>query len=102
MKELVSTSKRAEAFIKAYWTNSYHELYQVYNRYSQAKARAFEYCKELCRKESGYDLRIISWNTFQFVAAWRTDDGEAVNLRVETHLKSYIIKKIALNIDLPF
>lgn len=51
------------------------------------KVNAYYKCLEASKLESGYELRIISWNTFQFTCAWRVEN----NLRVKTRNNSYII-----------
>ena len=49
-----------------YKQSSNYSLYDCYNSCSYAKEKAFNYCKELCEKYNGKDLKIISYNTFSF------------------------------------
>lgn len=46
------------------------QLRDVYGRWSDKKERAYNYCVELMRKYNGYDLRIISSNTFMFTVGF--------------------------------
>ena len=43
-----------------------YTLEDVYTKYSNEKAGAFNYCRELCAALNGYNFRIISANTFVF------------------------------------
>lgn len=55
----ISRVKKFEGFIIPH----YSDLYECYNNYSVYKARAYEYCKELCNRVwdfVGYE-NIISW-----------------------------------------
>lgn len=47
-----------------------YRLEDVYSDYSAAKARAWEYCRELCAALNGYNFRIVSRNTFQFAVCF--------------------------------
>lgn len=59
------------------YSNMYHtDLNDCYNNYSDAKARAWEYCKGLCNKYNGYGLSIISYNTFMFTAGFTYYDAD--------------------------
>lgn len=54
-------------------------LFDVYGTYSSAKARAYEYCRELCSKYDGENFYISSSNAFCFTIAFRfnkPDSGE--------------------------
>ena len=45
-------------------------LGEVYGRYSDAKAYAYNYCRDLCRKYNGERFCITSANTFTFVVSF--------------------------------
>lgn len=56
-------------------------LADVYGRYSRAKEEAFNYCRRLMAEYDGEDLRILSHNTFRFIAAFQfmnKETGEAM------------------------
>lgn len=93
MKTLKIYSKKANAFIKAYWASDMYTLDEAYKSHSTAKENAYNYCRSLCQKEAGYDFRIISANTFQFTCGWRTYNA----LRIETANNSYIINGVTIN-----
>lgn len=50
------------------------QLMDVYGRYSDKKARAYAYCRNLMLKYDGYDFRIISYNTFMFTCGFMFRD----------------------------
>lgn len=87
MTTIKATTKRGKALIEnaSYYQGYY--LHDVYDNYSHAKERAWDYCHELCKKENGYNFHIISHNTFSFSVAWYTEKG----VRIETSCNSYLI-----------
>ena len=48
-------------------------LEDVYGRYSEAKAHAYEWCREHCDSLNGYYFRIISHNGVQFTVGYLYD-----------------------------
>lgn len=62
-------------------------LHQVYDRWSDAKQRAWEACYEACINEGGTDFSIVSHNTFGFSVSWFTEQG----MRYETPHNSYLV-----------
>lgn len=50
------------------------QLEDVYGRYSDKKARAYAYCRNLMSKYDGYDFRIISYNTYMFTCGFKFRD----------------------------
>lgn len=63
----------------AYQRSTSYELYDVYGRYSSAKAKAWDYCKELMYKFNGYGLKVISANGYQFTAGFMfEEDGKTM------------------------
>lgn len=73
-----------------YTANNYEgtSLRDIYGRYSNAKAAAMRWCRELCVSENGTNFHICSHNTSVFTVAWETPEG----VRVETRDHSYLIK----------
>lgn len=70
------SNKRAIQITEQYERATATRLSDVYGRYSDAKQRAFDYCQRLKREHNGYDMRILSHNTFVFTAAFLFDDPE--------------------------
>jgi hypothetical protein len=66
----------AQANISKYRTSSDYSLSSVYGRYSDAKARAWRYCEQLCAKHNGWGLKVLSYNTFMFTAGFLFEDPE--------------------------
>ena len=62
------------------WRNSrYTDLYSAYDRCSARKRAAWEYCKDLCEKNNGEGLKVISRNSHIFTAGFvfpNADTGE--------------------------
>lgn len=64
-------------------------LYQVYDRWSQAKQEAWEKCyDEYSNTEGANGFSICSHNTYQFTCSWFISDG---SMRLETRDNSYLI-----------
>ena len=61
-----ANTKTLKSAYARYQQSSNYTLRDCYENYSYAKERAFNYCKELCEKFNGNDLKIISYNTFGF------------------------------------
>ena len=63
-------------------------LYQIYDKWSSAKQRAFDWCYEqYLSSEEHEDFSIISHNSFGFSVSWLCKDG----LRIETPKNSYLV-----------
>lgn len=88
-KKISRFSKRGEYYVYLYKRSIMHTLFDAYKRPSGRKIQADSFCRGLCHKEQGYAYKIISANTFSFVAAWLTPAGD---LRIKTPSNSYVIK----------
>lgn len=87
MTIIKGTTKRGQELLKKSqnWEGKY--LSQVYDRWSQAKQNAWDYCYNLCISENGEQFSIISHNSFGFSVGWFTEQGA----RIETPKNSYLI-----------
>lgn len=81
-------SKRAMRFIRLLEESQDVTLFDVYTRYSQAKAIAWNHCYNECKRDGGHHFRIISHNTFGFTCGWIAPYG----FRIETPSNTYIIQ----------
>lgn len=75
------------------------DLTDIYERYSDAKRKAMEYCKnKFAMDEFSRHFRIISYNTFGFSVAWDTIfeiDGKKVHgVHIETPSNAYEVALI--------
>lgn len=69
--------RQALAHYESYKRSSNTSLYHVYSSFSQAKANAWEYCRDLMIKKNGHGLRIISANGWMFTAGFEyEEDGK--------------------------
>ena len=87
MTIIKSTTKRGQKMLDSAVGYEGMFLYQIYNSFSPAKQKAWDYCYELCRKEKGTGFGIISHNTFGFSVSWIVDNG----IRIETPKNSYLV-----------
>lgn len=62
--------KTAKAKYRDWYVSDALELSDVYGRYSDAKRNAWEYCKNLCEKYKGFNLKIVSHNINIFTAGF--------------------------------
>lgn len=63
-----------QAFKWAYNPNNWDrctDIYEAYGKPSYQKVRAFEYCKQLCRENDGFDFQIIGHNAMTFSVGFR-------------------------------
>ena len=64
----------------ARWESSYmYSLHDAYGRFSDAKARAWEYCRDKLTEKNGRGLKVISRNTNIFTAGFVFMDYEDNN-----------------------
>lgn len=59
-------NKRMKDIYNNYQRATARTLYDVYDSFSQAKAKAFDYCQKLQADHNGKDGRIIGANGFKF------------------------------------
>ena len=91
MKTINNNTKKAQAFINAYNRSSIFDLNEAYANPSTAKTNADYSCRMMMQSEGGHGYKIISYNTFQFSAAWISGNS----LRIETACNSFIIPEAA-------
>lgn len=79
-------NKREKNFQSAYMRSNDYSLFDAYENVSRAKFRAWEHCEVLCKEYEGWDLKIISRNSFQFTAGFEFTNPEtgAVSLFIIT------------------
>lgn len=77
MKTIKNMTERERNAYRGYTRSTASTLWDVYGRWSRAKEQAFDYCRSLCYEYGGYDLRIITANTFIFTAGFTftAEDG---------------------------
>ena len=69
-------------------------LRDVYGSYSRAKEDAWDYCKELMYKFSGYGLRVISSSRYMFTAGFMfEEDGKEMFMYISK--SHYIAVEVA-------
>ena len=68
--------RNAKGRIEQWRASKATKLSDVYGRYSKAKENAFEYCKELCHKLDGRDLKIVSHTVPKFTAGFEFTDPD--------------------------
>ena len=91
MKTINNNTKKAHAYIDAYNRSNIYSLFEAYERPSAAKIQADYECRSMKRSENGHGYKIISYNTFQFSAAWISGNS----LRIETACNSFVIPNAA-------
>lgn len=67
--------KKADSFCYRFTNGEGKDIFDVYERPSNAKVQAFEECRKKCAGMGGYNLGIISHNTFGFTCGWLTMDA---------------------------
>lgn len=78
----MTTRERAALNQYPYYQQSCaHDLSDVYDSYSTAKAQAWRYCEDLVAKHDGWGLRVISHNIFMFTAGFLFRDPETDALK---------------------
>ena len=75
--KLTNTKQIHEAY-RRYRNSNATTLCDVYGSYSSAKARAYDYCKELMHKYDGWGFRIFGKNCMTFSAGFEFIDADGV------------------------
>ena len=91
MKTINNNTKQAGRYINAYNGSDIFTLNQAYANPSTEKTRADYNCRMMMESEGGHGYKIISYNTFQFSAAWISGNS----LRIETACNSFVIPEAA-------
>lgn len=87
MKAIKLTTRAGRRFVEMYKASNYQSVMDAYKAPSSAKIKAEALCFDLMIREGGSGYKVISFNTFQFSAAWMTLKG----LRVETPTNSILV-----------
>lgn len=88
-KTIGTDSKNGKYYIDAYEASTATELFDVYGRWSEDKAEAFEECCNIAAQyEANSSRRIVKAGRTYFTFAFKADDG----LHVLTPAYHYIIK----------
>lgn len=74
MKNL--TKKQREQIIESYNNSNNRRLEDCYDRYSSAKARAYQYCWNLMAEKGGCGLRILGHNSMSFSVGFRFEENK--------------------------
>lgn len=92
MKYYNASTKAGERIIAMADRCIYHDLSDIYGRWSRAKQDAFDWClNQFSLTENSTSFGVGSGNTFGFTASWLgTIDNENI-LRVETKNNSYLV-----------
>lgn len=93
-----SSTKKGQGMIYSFHyaknRGNYTELYQVYNTFSNKKARALEYCKELQYTKGGRAGVITSHNSMVFAYAFLFVENDTPYLMYITRDNDYKIPLI--------
>lgn len=92
MKEYKASTKRGQALIAMGERCCWESLRNLYDRWSDEKQRAFDWCwKQYRNDETSAAFGVGNANTFGFTASWLAiKDGENI-MRIETKDNSYLV-----------
>lgn len=92
MREFKASTKSGQKIVAMGERCCWSSLYNLYDSWSSAKQRAFDWCYEQYSKdENSTAFGVGNANTFGFTASWlATKNGENI-LRVETKDNSYLV-----------
>ena len=92
MREFKASTKSGQRIVAMGERCCWSSLHNLYDDWSSAKQRAFDWCYEQYAKdENSTAFGVGNASTFGFTASWlATKDGENI-LRVETKDNSYLV-----------
>lgn len=92
MREYKASKKNGQRIISMGERCTARSIRELYNNYSDAKARAYNWCREqYCNDENATAFGVGSANTFGFTASWLTVINGENAMRVETKDNSYLV-----------
>ena len=92
MREYKASTKRGQELISMGKRCHCGSLYDLYDRFSEAKQKAFDWCREQYANDNqSTDFRVGNANSFGFTCSWLSiKDGENI-MRIETKDNSYLV-----------
>ncbi len=92
MREYNASTKRGKELISMGEKCYYSSLYNLYDSWSDAKQKAFDWCwEQFANDNKATSFGVGNANSFAFTCSWLTiKDGEDI-MRIETKDNSYII-----------
>ena len=88
-------TKRDLAHYDAYKRSGMWSLSDAYGSYSSAKADAWRYCERLMDSKSGWGLKVISANGYQFTAGFEFTGEEGQLMFMYITKSSHIAVEVA-------
>lgn len=75
MANTKADKRQALAHYEDYKRSNATSLRSVYGSYSEAKERAWNYCRDLMLEKDGHGLRVISANGWMFTAGFEFEEN---------------------------
>ena len=85
-------NQRETSAYERYKRSDCYSLYEAYDSYSDAKERAWQYCKDLCCEKNGRGLKVIGHNSNFFSAGFLYEEDEKEMFMFITHGGDYPIE----------
>lgn len=82
---MTQNERTAKANITAWKRSEYRNIWQAYERPSYNKEKAWHRCEEIAHSMGGYNLKVVSKNTFVFTAGFESVDPET-GVLLYTHI----------------
>lgn len=70
-------TRQATASFPRYVKSAYNTIYDAYKKPSRDKWRAWNHCRNLCNAFGGFNLKVISKNTYMFTAGFQYIDEDS-------------------------
>ena len=92
MRVYKASTKRGQSLIDMGTRCCWQSLHNLYDSWSNAKQRAYDYCwEQYCNDNESTAFGVGNANSFGFTASWLfVKDGENV-MRIETKDNSYLV-----------
>lgn len=88
-------NKQEREYQRLFEQSNAYSLFDVYRAVSRAEWNAWKHCEAVCNMYSGSDLKVISYNGYQFTAAFEFDnpDTGACSLYVITKNREFAFEE---------
>ena len=79
----------AQSNIGTWKRSTWYEIYDAYDSFSKGKVDAWKYCKSLCKKYDGRDLKVVNRNCHKFTAGFEYTDKDTGEIMFMYITKGY-------------
>lgn len=88
-------NKDEQRYQQKYLDSNDYSLFDVYESVSRKKWEAWEHCEAVCKEHKGWNLKVLSYNSWQFTAGFKFENPEtgAISLYIITKSREFAFEE---------